>query len=75
MEASTAPTTARAWRVWLMSESSSMVWRRPRTMPLGSASALANTLTMLLAGTGRLAMASITERASMASRITVWAQM
>ena len=40
------PTAARAWRVELMSVSSSMVWRNPLTWPLGDASALANTLTI-----------------------------
>ena len=40
-EAMTAETAARAWRVWLMSESSIIVWRRPRITPEGDASALA----------------------------------
>ena len=46
------PTAARACRVAPMSESSSMVWRHPRTVPSGEASALAKILTRRLGATG-----------------------
>ena len=76
-EAITAPVTARAWRVELMSESFSMVCRMPRTWPSGLASALANTLTTRFRSSPpRMPSSSIVRRtapASIASRITPWA--
>src|SRR2546430_6660805 len=36
--AATPPTAALAWRWWCTSESSSMIWRRPRSVPRRSAS-------------------------------------